>query len=200
MIRRNQPEKGFRKRCSAASSTRNPKNFSSFQRKTDVIKGALFAKQNPRPAKFQLDQCRGVVSPPEHPARSCAWSRTQHQNLSRPLSYILAIAKDKNLFTYFKHFCQLVANKHNGNAVILELADNAKKSLHLTPCQSCCGLVHNNKTRVGRQTSADRNQLLVSDRYVFYPGVEIDLDANAVQPLLARFFGSNLYQKGVVCR
>ena len=115
--------------------------------------------------------------------------------MSRPLSYILAIAKDKNLFTYFKHLCQLVANKHNGNAVILELADDAEKSLHLTPCQSCCGLVHNNKTRIGRQTSADRNQLLVSDRYVFHPGVEIDLDANAVQRFLRDFLGRTFIKK-----
>ena len=172
-------EQGKRKlRPSGVEQARDAEDLAAAQREADILVAARkrqiahleqrFVRQAGRLERFFLKFAAGHVVGElfivqlRRVARGCQ----------------LAAAENGKALGNLKDLIELVADKQDGNALLLELQDDAEKCLNLLAGQSGRRLVHDDELRVEHQRTADGDHLLFRDRKLAQSGVQIDREAD----------------------
>ena len=98
--------------------------------------------------------------------------------------HVFAVAHDAHVVGDLKDLLGLVADEHDGDARIPQLAHRLEQRVHLLLGQGGGGLVHDDQLGVEQQRPADGHQLLVRHRQIAHLGVQIDLVADLREGLL----------------
>jgi len=97
---------------------------------------------------------------------------------------ILAVPHDADVVGNLKDLLDLVADEHDGDARVAQLADGLEEGFDLLLREGRGRLVHDDELRVEQQGAADGDQLLVRDAEIAHLVVEIDVVADLREGLL----------------
>ena len=183
-----QTEQGFGKGCAAAAEQAgDAQHFACLQIEIDIAEGIFLAKSG----HFHQSRRAGVNRGGRHfsnvAARHMPGQGGGIKLVCRAFGDFFAIAQDKYSFADFQHFGQLVADEDNGDAIVLQAADDLQKRAHLTFGQCRCRLIHDDQAGVGGESTADADQLFMGYGQIFHPCIERNINADTLQHFFRQF-------------
>ena len=97
---------------------------------------------------------------------------------------VLAVSHDADVVGDLEDLLDLVADEHDGDAGVAQLADGLEEGFDLLLREGRGRLVHDDELRVEQKRAADGDQLLVRDAEIAHLVVEIDVVADLREGLL----------------
>lgn len=98
----------------------------------------------------------------------------------------VAVAQHRDAIRDRQHLLELVADVEDGDAAVMEVADEGEQPFDLGGRQAGGGLVHDQQAGVARERLGDLQQLLLGHDQVSHPGAGVELEPDPAEQAQGR--------------